>query len=73
MGTMARRFGAPASAGTARRRRAARRTSFAGIARLRANAPGIATNRPRPCGPRCRLKPALQAVASLTVQPHQFR
>ena len=57
---MASRLGTPASAGTARRRRAARRTSLATMAR--ANAPGVATNRPRPCGPLCRLKPAFQAV-----------
>ncbi len=30
----------------------------------RANAPWVATNRPRPCGPLCRLKPALQAVSA---------
>ena len=30
----------------------------------RANAPRVATSRPRPCGPLCRLKPAFQAIAS---------
>ena len=34
-----------------------------------ANAPGVATNRPRPCGPLCRLKPAFQAVVLLAARP----
>ena len=36
-------------------------TSFAGMARLRVPPLALATNHPRPCGPRCRLKPAFQA------------
>ena len=36
-------------------------TSFARMARLRVRPLGLAMNRPRPCGPLCRLKPALQA------------
>ncbi len=35
-------------------------TSCAGMARLRVHSPGVATNRPRPYGPLCRLKPAFQ-------------
>ena len=36
-------------------------TSFAGMAQLRVRPLGLAMNRPRPCGPLCRLKPAFQA------------
>ena len=38
-----------------------------------ANAPGVTTNRLRPCGPRCRLKPAFQAGGAITAvgQPRE--
>ena len=35
-----------------------------------AKAPGVATNRPRPCGPLCRLKPALQADGAIVAGAH---
>ena len=35
-------------------------------AAARASTPGVATNRPRPCGPLCRLKPAFQAGGVIT-------
>ena len=58
---MTRRLGTPASAGTARHRRAAGRPRSPGWRGCASIPAGAATNRPRPCGPLCRLKPAFQA------------